>query len=80
MIFVWLEAIGSSGDVCVTAICATVSHVEHAGSTNGGGLDGGRAGGSSCGGGGSGGGSGAATATGGGGTTAVGPRPRHSWD
>jgi hypothetical protein len=31
-------------------------------------------------GGGSGGGSGAATATGGGGTTAVGPRPRHSWD
>ena len=31
-------------------------------------------------GGGSGGGSGASTATGGGGTTAVGPRPRHSWD
>jgi hypothetical protein len=45
-----------------------------------GGGSGGGSGASTAIGGGSGGGSGASTATGGGGTTAVGPRPRHSWD
>ena len=58
VIFVWLEIVGSSFGACITATCATASHVVHAGSTNGGGSDGGRAGGSSCGGGGSGGGRG----------------------
>ena len=58
VIFDWLEVIGSSFGACITAIRALASHVEHAGSTNGGGSDGGSVGGSSCGGGGSGGGRG----------------------
>ena len=58
VIFDWLEVIGSSFGACITAIRAPASHVEHAGSTNGGGSDGGRVGVRSCGGGGSGGGRG----------------------
>jgi hypothetical protein len=58
VIWVWLEVIGKSFGACITAIRAIASHVEHSGSTNGGGSDGGRVGGSCCGWGGSGGGRG----------------------